>query len=96
MLTVFLSIVGVFISFALVVNGFFIKQLVSSLTQVEKGLAVLMEKHNGTSDRMKVNEKNIEKVECELVIMRDRMHKLGNRVHTNHLEVENCKENKGA
>ena len=80
-LSLVLSIVGVFISFALIINGFFIKQMISSLSQVEKGLAVLMEKHNGTAQIMNISESRIEKLEGEVISIRKRLHELGNFIN---------------
>jgi len=87
-LIIVLSIGSALLSLLLAVNAFFIRQLVSSLAQVEKGLAVLMEKHNGTSDRIKVSETSIEKLDDEIVQMRKRLHKVGNDLNQITLRLE--------
>jgi len=87
-LIIVLSIGSALLSLLLAVNAFFVRQLVSSLAQVEKGLAVLMEKHNGTADRIKVSENTLEKLDDEIVHMRKRLHKVDNDLNQMTLRLE--------
>lgn len=87
-LVIILSLCGACLSLLLTVNAFFIRQLVLSIGQVDKGLGVLIERHNGTSERMKVNEKNIEKVDNEVISLRKRLHQNNNDLNKRLLEIE--------
>jgi len=87
-LIIVLSICGACLSLLLTVNAFFIRQLVLSIGQVDKGLGILIERHNGTSERIKISEKNIDKLGSEIVEIRKRMHCLGNETNSLKLKME--------
>ena len=94
-LTIIMSIAGAFLSLMLVVNAFFVRQLVSSISEVTLGLAVLVEKHNGTSDRIKISELHLEKIDNELVSVRKRLHSLGNSFNSMNMRMELTCESMG-
>ena len=94
--------VGAFISVALVVNGFFIKQMVVNLGNVDKGLAVLVTRHDFNETRIKKNEKDTEKNSDEIFETRKRVHDLVSELNAVLLRVENladvvekCQSQKG-
>lgn len=80
-LTIIMSLMGAFASLGLIVNAFFIKQLVSSLSRVELGLAVLVEKHKGTADRIKLSEVAIEKLLKDIDSFKKQFHDIRNLIN---------------
>jgi len=71
--TIIISLVGGFLSIALGANAFLFRQMVSGLTKVEVGLAVLVSKHSDSKE-------DIAKVESEFYMLAKRVGKLEERV----------------
>tara|TARA_R110000787_G_scaffold5686_6_gene20543 strand:- start:5972 stop:6229 length:258 start_codon:yes stop_codon:yes gene_type:complete len=77
----FLAIIGAFISLLLMVNAFFIKDLVKSINEVKLELARLVEKHDSTSDKVNSNIEDIKDLYKTLNDIRDRLSKVEGDVH---------------
>lgn len=58
-----LSVVGAFLSIGMVVNAFFIQDLLAGINEVQKQNATLIERTNHVNFRLDTHEKRIEKLE---------------------------------
>lgn len=71
-----LTIVGSVLGFGLALNAYFFKQMVNNLVNVDKGLAVLITKHERTEDDVKKNEETTRHQGKEISKLRDNMHEI--------------------
>ena len=69
-----IGLFGFLIVTGLSINAFFLKSLVESLNQVKVQTATLLEKSTNSEDEIK--------------ILRERMHKLANDVHSKMMDIE--------
>lgn len=60
----------------LAINAYFLKQLVSNIASVDKGLIVLITKHERTEGDVKKNERKTESQDKEISKLRDNMHEI--------------------
>lgn len=82
MMTLEISVVlGSFISLLLMVNAFFVKELVKSINEVKLELAKLVTQHDNTSDTVKVHAEDIKELYKNLNNIREKINKIEGRVN---------------
>lgn len=81
-ITLAISVIGSFISLLLIVNAFFVKELVKSIGEVKLELVKLTTSHDGTAKEVRDNGDDIKDIYKSLNIMRDNISKIqGEMIH---------------
>ena len=72
---------------ALTINGIFLKQLISGLASVEKGLAVLISEHNNATTTINELKEEVKTIKNELRKVRDNSHKAHDEINQMKLKL---------
>jgi len=91
---VVLSIVGAFGVIALGVNGFFLRGIFQDMNEIKVQMAVIMGRHDAETEKLAKLETDLKSVWVAIEDMKERFHKLGNKlniIELNRFDIEELK-----